>query len=116
MFLQELDLALSRVVVARSDALLGYLCRWIVADEMQVLNVAVAPAARRRGIGAALVAEARREARARGCASLTLEVRRGNVAARGLYRSQGFAEVGVRPGYYARDEDALILRCVLTHD
>jgi len=119
MFLQELELSLSRVIVARStDAtpvLLGYLCRWIVADEVQVLNVAVAPAARRRGVGAALLEEVGREAKARGCAALTLEVRRSNAAARGLYGRLGFAEVGVRPGYYARTEDALILRCVLPH-
>ena len=119
MFLQELDLALSRVIVARSvDAptvLLGYLCRWIVADEVQVLNIAVAPGARRRGVAGALLAEVRREARARGCAAVILEVRRSNVAARAFYSATGFEEVGVRSGYYARDEDALMLRCVLTH-
>lgn len=119
LFLQELDVAFSRVIVARRDdaaaEMLGYLCRWIVADEVQVLNLAVAPAARRRGVAAALMEEVRREATTLGLVALTLEVRRSNAAARGLYAALGFAEAGMRPGYYARGEDALILRCVLTH-
>src|SRR6185369_16050506 len=66
LFLQELDVSFSRIVIARRAAgpIAGYLCRWFVADEVHVLNVAVAPAYRGQGLGAALVGEALREARA----------------------------------------------------
>ncbi len=119
MFLQELEVSFSRVIVARSveseAEILGYLCRWTVADEVQILNVAVAPHARRRGVAATMVEEVHREAAALGLVALTLEVRCRNTAARALYAACGFGEVGVRPDYYARGEDALIMRRVLTH-
>ena len=67
LFLQELRLPFSRMLVARERSagttLVGYLCRWFVADEIHVLNVAVHPGHRRRGIAALLMREALREAR-----------------------------------------------------
>jgi ribosomal-protein-alanine N-acetyltransferase len=121
LFLQELDVPFSRVIVARADdaaapEILGYLCRWIVVDEVHVMNVAVAPHYRRRGLASALVREVVREGTAHGLAAVTLEVRRGNGAARGLYEALGFEEVGVRAGYYARREDALIMRRALADE
>jgi ribosomal-protein-alanine acetyltransferase len=81
-----------------------------------VLNVAVHPRYRRRGIGAVLMAEALREARERAAEAVTLEVRRSNLGARRLYASLAFEEVGVRRNYYGRGEDALIMRLALPHD
>jgi ribosomal-protein-alanine N-acetyltransferase len=87
-----------------------------VADEVHVLNVAVDPGYRGQGLGGALLREVLREAR-EGCAiAVTLEVRRSNAAARRLYESFCFEEVGVRPNYYGRGEDALILRLALDDD
>jgi ribosomal-protein-alanine N-acetyltransferase len=116
LFLQELRIPFSRIVVARpaGDAqIVGHLCRWFVADEIHVLNLAVHPQYRGRGIGSVLLDEAMREARAEGAEAVTLEVRRSNVAARRLYAAFGFEEVGVRRNYYGRGEDALIMRLVL---
>lgn len=88
----------------------GFLMAWKVVDQLHVLNVAAAPPARRRGVGTALLLEAARLARAGGLAEITLEVRDGNRGARDFYRRHGFAETGLRPGYYADNgEDAVIM-------
>src|SRR6266404_6685446 len=115
LFLQELRIPFSRILVVRppggaDEPVVGYLCRWFVADEIHVLNIAVHPAHRGRGIGAILLGEALREARAGHAEAVTLEVRRSNEAARRLYASFEFEEVGVRRNYYGRGEDALIMR------
>ena len=80
---------------------------WHVADEAHVINVAVAPAERRRGIGRALVQTLLAYAREHAIAKVLLEVRAGNSAAIGLYRSLGFAEFNVRRRYYPDGEDAI---------
>jgi ribosomal-protein-alanine N-acetyltransferase len=120
LFLQELRLPFSRTTVVRDGGpetpVIGYVCRWFVADEMHILNVAVDPAHRRRGIGEMLLRETLREARALRSEAVTLEVRRGNLAARRLYETLHFEEVGVRRNYYGSGEDALIMRLTLTHD
>jgi ribosomal-protein-alanine N-acetyltransferase len=115
LFLQELDVSFSRIVLARAGygPIAGYLCRWFVADEVHVLNVAVAPAYRGRGLGTALMGEALREARDAQARAVTLEVRRSNSDGRRLYESFGFEQVGARPNYYGRGEDALIMRLEL---
>lgn len=115
LFLQELRIPFSRILVIRpagaeDEPIVGYLCRWFVADEIHVLNVAVHPQHRGRGIGAILLREALREARAGRAEAVTLEVRRSNEAARRLYAAFQFEEVGVRRNYYGRGEDALIMR------
>jgi ribosomal-protein-alanine N-acetyltransferase len=129
LFLQELRLPFSRTIVARERAtaggarpvaagertapLVGYLCRWFVADETHILNVAVHLLHRRRGIAAMLLDETLREARALQSEAVTLEVRRGNAGARRLYEALRFEEVGVRRNYYGSGEDALIMRLAL---
>lgn len=91
----------------------GFLMGRALAGEAELLTVAVAPAARRRGLGARLVARFLAEARARGAQSAFLEVAAGNAAARALYAAAGFAEAGRRRGYYrgpgGQAEDALVL-------
>ena len=88
----------------------GYVIVWVVHDELHVLNVAAAPEARRRGIGRALMEEAHRLGRERACRVATLEVRRSNAAAIALYRALGYRQVGIRPRYYAEEnEDALLM-------
>jgi ribosomal-protein-alanine N-acetyltransferase len=83
---------------------------WLVHDEIHVLNVATAAAARRRGVGRALMALAEEEGRRRGCRMATLEVRRSNAPALALYRAIGYRQVGVRPNYYAEErEDAIVM-------
>lgn len=91
----------------------GFVLARVAADEAEILTLAVAPGARRRGLGRRLTEAAAELAAARGAASLFLEVAEDNAAGRGLYAAAGFAETGRRPGYYARPGaaavDALIL-------
>lgn len=92
------------------DTIVGFLIYWLVHDEVHVLNVAVAPDLRRRGIGRALLEEALARGKASGAALATLEVRRSNTAALGLYTALGFRAVGVRPNYYVDErEDAIVM-------
>ena len=92
----------------------------IVAGEGEVLTLGVAPAARRQGVGDALVAAAVVAATARGADSLFLEVAADNAAAQALYAKAGFAAAGRRAGYYRRaggpPVDALVLRRSLNSD
>lgn len=112
---RELENEWSTILVARDPArpgapLVGFVIFWVVHDEIHVLNVAVDPPERRRGIARALLAETLGRAREKGAALATLEVRRGNAPALGLYESLGFQRVGVRPRYYAdNDEDAVVM-------
>ncbi|MHB8528407.1 MAG: ribosomal protein S18-alanine N-acetyltransferase [Caulobacteraceae bacterium] len=88
------------------------LCR-AAGQEAEILTLAVAPAARRRGFARALLEAALHEARSRRARSLFLEVAEDNEAALVLYRSAGFSSVGRRSGYYVDRygrADALILR------
>ena len=90
-------------------SLLGWAEVRAILDEGTLERIAVAPAARRRGIGEALLARAIREGRGE-LAFLTLEVRAGNTPAIGLYEKLGFREVGRRKNYYREEgEDALLL-------
>lgn len=91
----------------------GFILIRTAADEAEILTLAVRPAARRRGVGADLVALGAAEAAARGATRLFLEVADDNAAARALYARSGFVEAGRRPRYYARPDgsrrDALLL-------
>ena len=83
---------------------------WIVASELHINNLAVAPAWRRQGLGRALLTRVLAAGVAEGVREATLEVRRSNLAARRLYEDLGFVVAGVRRDYYTNPlEDALIL-------
>jgi ribosomal-protein-alanine N-acetyltransferase len=113
LFLHELKLSFSRLELARTSngtqRLLGYVCWWVVGDEVHILNLAVHPDARRGGTGRALVQRVIDDASAHRAASVSLEVGRHNEPATALYRAMGFGEVGVRRDYYGRGADALIM-------
>ena len=92
----------------------GFILLRYVLDEAEVLTLAVRPAARRRGLGRALVEAATQAAARAGATVLHLEVAEDNAAARALYAAADFAPAGRRRGYYARGKgaaavDALIL-------
>ncbi|AGH83927.1 MULTISPECIES: ribosomal protein S18-alanine N-acetyltransferase [Ralstonia solanacearum species complex] len=92
----------------------GYLILMPVVDEMHLLNVTVAPAWQRQGLGRWLLRAAQALTLAHGFASLLLEVRPSNAGAIALYRRVGFAEIGRRKRYYPAEnntrEDALVMR------
>ncbi len=87
----------------------GFVLARAVAGEAEVLTLAVAPAARRQGLGAALVRAVLAAVGAAGGRQMFLEVSDGNAPARALYASLGFAPVGRRAKYYADGTDALVL-------
>jgi ribosomal-protein-alanine N-acetyltransferase len=86
--------------------------------EVQLLNLTVAPQARRLGIGRALLLRFLADARLRGAEQCFLEVRVSNAAAIALYAKEGFVPVARRIGYYPTQgagprEDALVMRRAL---
>ena len=109
-FEQDLQLSWSRLVVAwLGEELVAFCNYWVVADEVQILNVATHPAHRRRGIARQLLVYIIEQAAQQQIASLTLEVRKGNYAAQALYESLGFLKVGERPRYYSDNQEAAVL-------
>lgn len=80
----------------------GFILIRAVADEAEILTLAVAPVYRRRGVAAMLLGEAIRLLRAGGTHRLFLEVAADNPAAIGLYRAAGFVTSGQRARYYDR--------------
>ena len=91
--------------------ILGYVVALLLFDEAEIANLAVAPSARRRGIGGLLLDRMSADLIGGGVQSLYLDVRESNAGARALYASRSFQEVGRRRGYYRHPtEDALLLK------
>ena len=119
LFRRELEHDWSTILVAieplssaaKSDErIVAFLIYWLVHDEVHILNVAVAPEHRRRGIARMLMAETERRAHLADASLMTLEVRRSNQAALDLYREFDYRAVGVRPNYYVDEgEDAIVM-------
>ena len=90
---------------------------WRVADQAHINNLAVRPELRRRGLGSQLLEAIIAEARRLGAGTLSLEVRRSNLAAQRLYLRAGFREEAVRKSYYTQPvEDALVLSLKIKSD
>jgi ribosomal-protein-alanine N-acetyltransferase len=99
-------------LVAECDGLVvGYiLARW-VADTAEILNLAIAPSHRRRGLATGLLRQALAGLAQNGVGEVYLEVRESNRSAQALYQAHGFRAAGMRRAYYRRPvEDALVLR------
>ncbi len=89
----------------------GYVVALDAVDEGEILNLAVAPGGRRKGLGRSLVEAILGVLKDRDVSHIYLEVRESNAPARALYAAQGFREVGRRKAYYRRPvEDAIVLR------
>jgi ribosomal-protein-alanine N-acetyltransferase len=103
------------LATGRAEPPVGFALWRVAADEAELLTIAVRPSARRRGVGAALLAEAMARSRARGATRMLLEAGVSNAAALTLYRRAGFAEVGRRPGYHGAGQahNALIMSVFL---
>ena len=115
---EMLDATRGGVVVLRAPyepaeparGIVGYYAYRVVADEMHLLNLVVAPELRRSGLGAFMLSRALEQGARRGAEAVYLEVRRSNRAAQALYERFGFLTVSVRPDYYTDPrEDALVL-------
>jgi ribosomal-protein-alanine N-acetyltransferase len=102
------------IVALDADApvrtVVGFTVFWIVTDEMHILNLAVAPLFRRKGIARKLVLAALMRAHGKGARRAFLEVRASNIAAQKLYSILGFMGTGVRREYYDSPiEDAVVM-------
>lgn len=99
---------------AESNSAIGFSLVRTVADESELLLIAVLPSWHRRGIGGLLLADFIENARQAGISRIHLEVREGNPAI-GMYRTAGFSPVGRRRNYYhavdGKSFDAITLAC-----
>lgn len=109
--LDALESEVSLFLVAKSkESTVGYIGVSVILDEAYVSNLAVTKATRRKGVGKALLCEAERLCRERGCSFLSLEVRESNLPAVSLYEKCGFSVCGKRKSFYTNPrEDALIM-------
>lgn len=99
------------LVAVEEGQVAGYVGSQSVLGEADVMNVAVSPEFRRRGVARALLLALERRLVENAVHCLTLEVRASNESAISLYHSLGYVQVGRRPNYYHKPrEDALILR------
>lgn len=108
----ELENPLSYWLVAVENGIVcGYIGSQSVLDGADMMNIAVHPNYRRRGIGYSLIEKLIAVLTQRRVISLSLEVRISNESAISLYKKMGFAVVGKRPAYYRNPrEDAYIMR------
>lgn len=127
-FESELRRAWARIDVAcRAARVVGFCNYWVVLParaalagedpdgELHILAIATDPDLRRQGVAGRLLTHALDAAARAGCRLATLEVRRSNAPAIGLYERTGFRTVHVRKGYYQADgEDALVMLRDLT--
>ena len=94
-----------------AGAVLGYVGSQSCFEDADILNVCVAPEARRRGLAEALMLELEQRLLPKGVEKITLEVRASNEPAIRLYEKLGYSQVGTRKNYYEKPrEDALILQ------
>ena len=115
-FADSLDAGYHCWLAERAGQLVGYGIVAVAAGEAHLLNLSVAPHWQRRGIGADLTAFLVKLARDYGAERIFLEVRPSNGAARALYARAGFAEIGLRRGYYPAPrgrEDAVVMEMKL---
>jgi ribosomal-protein-alanine N-acetyltransferase len=115
---EELVRPWSHVWVIRgpNEQALAFAVAWHVSDEVHLLNVATHPAARRRGLGKALVRAVIDFTRSKASRKVLLEVRRSNQDAIRLYREAGFFALGLRRRYYPDDEDAVEMALLLDRE
>lgn len=99
-------------VAVGEGGLLGYHLLLLRRDSRwaRLYSIAVDPAARGRGLGRVLLADAERQARRAGCSGLRLEVRQDNLAANALYAAAGYRRLASLPGYYQDGGDGWRLR------
>lgn len=110
-FKMELKSDIALYIVARDEEkVVGYGGLWNILNEGHITNIAVSEEFRNKGIGSKILSELIEVSKSKNTSSMTLEVRRNNESAKHLYKKYGFEEAGVRPKYYAdNNEDAIIM-------
>lgn len=97
------------LVAVEEGTVVGYLCLMCLFEEAQILNIAVSPDLRGRGIARLLLERAFVLAREKGAEVMALEVRASNSTAISLYTGLGFTPAGIRSRYYEHTEDAVLM-------
>ena len=102
------------VTEAKDHSIVGYCCIERLYEEAELVNIAVHPQLRQTGIGALMLREVIEKEREAGTQSIVLEVRKSNFPAIRMYEKAGFAEIGVRKGFYEfPTEDAVVMQLLL---
>ncbi|PIQ45903.1 MAG: ribosomal-protein-alanine N-acetyltransferase [Deltaproteobacteria bacterium CG12_big_fil_rev_8_21_14_0_65_43_10] len=120
-FKQELDIDCSKVFVAKKSTphkkkIVGYICLWMVTNEVHILNLATHPNFHRHGIATSLLSFGLEFSILLGAEIATLEVRKSNLPAISLYNKFAFEAMGVRRRYYSDNyEDAIIMCSKLSY-
>ena len=120
-FSDSLNSGYSAWVLERDGEMIGYALLMLVMDEAHLLNLSIAKAQQKRGLGRYLLEHMLKIAKTHKAANMFLEVRPSNVAAIALYENMGFSEMAVRRGYYPADpktsengrEDAVLMGLAL---
>ena len=102
---------LAKYLVGMVDGkVVGYGGIWLIIDEGHITNIAVDEGYRGLGVGDRILKGLIQLCTDRGLRAITLEVRKSNEVAKSLYKKYGFKEYGIRPKYYAdNNEDAIIM-------
>ncbi len=110
-FIQEIENPVSHLwALLADDRLVGYICFWMFDREIQLINIAVHPQERGKGMGHLLMTKMIETGFSKGSQYIWLEVRISNLSAKRLYHRLGFEEIGRRRGYYRETkEDAIVM-------
>ncbi|MBW1942600.1 MAG: ribosomal protein S18-alanine N-acetyltransferase [Deltaproteobacteria bacterium] len=110
-FIQEIENPISHIWVLLADnQLVGYICFWLFDREIQLINIAVHPDEKGKGLGRHLMTRMIETGLSKGSQYIWLEVRISNLPAKRLYHRLGFEEIGRRRGYYREtNEDAIVM-------
>lgn len=94
------------------DMLAGYVILYCIADQGEIMRIAVDEALRRRGVARQLLEETLRYCKQNGADTILLDVRESNQAAISLYKKHGYIEDGIRKNFYTNpSEDAILMHC-----
>ena len=98
------------IILEEGGQVCGYACQFVIFEDAEILNLAVAPTHRRQGLGKRLLTALEDYAKQKGAERTLLEVREGNQAARSLYLAWGFEAYGIRKNYYENGENAILMQ------
>jgi len=117
-FIQEINSPISHLwAVFINAGFAGYICFWMFGGEIHLMNIAVHPLRRGKGLGSHLLKKMIEEGISKGVETAWLEVRPSNLVAKGLYEKAGFKAVSRRPRYYRdTNEDGIIMALSLDRD
>ncbi len=110
LFEEELKREAAHYFVAEKDGqVIGYMGYWKAPEEAHIINLAVDPAFRQKGVGFEMMEYCLRFAYNQGARLATLEVRESNKAAQALYEKMSFRTVAIRKQYYSDNQENAVV-------